>query len=256
MNYKIKKLANIAGVSVRTLHHYDQLGLLKPDFISDSGYRFYNQKNLEQLQQILFFKELDFSLKEIKEIMDNPSFDHSKALENHKNLLIKKRERLDKIINTVEKTIFSIKGNKKMKEKELFKGFDMSEIEEHKKKYAEETKQKWGHTDAYKESKVKTDKYTKTDWERITNEQQVIYQKVINNMDKGFESDIVQEAVEELRLFFNKNFYTCSPEFLKGLSDMWVNDERFTKNIDKFKEGLALFLHKAIGFYCENLEKS
>lgn len=256
MNYKIKELADIAGVSVRTLHHYDQLGLLKPNFISDSGYRFYNQKNLEDLQQILFFKELDFTLKEIKEIIDNPNFDHSKALENHKNLLIKKRKRLDEIINTVEKTITSIKGEKKMKEKELFKGFDMSEIKEHKKKYAEETKQKWGHTDAYKESKVKTDKYTKTDWERINNEQQVIYQKVINNMDKGFDSPIVQEAVEELRLFFNKNFYTCSPEFLKGLSEMWINDERFTKNIDKFKDGLTLFLGNAINTYYDNWKKS
>jgi DNA-binding transcriptional MerR regulator len=255
MPYKVKEVADIAGVSVRTLHHYDEIGLLRPEFVSGNGYRFYIDKSLERLQQILFFKEIGFNLEEIKEILDSPGFDRKKALESHKELLLKKKERLEKIIGTVEKTINSIKGEKNMKKKDMFKGFDMSEIEEHQKKYADEAKQKWGNTDAYKESARKTARYTKEDWARIQSRNNEIYQKFIDNMAQGPAGEKVQEAVAEWRQNITDNFYNCTPEIARGLGEMYVSDPRFTANIDKFKEGLAAFMRDAINIYCDKLAK-
>lgn len=150
--YKVKEVAKMVGISVRTLHHYDEIGLLKPETVTSAGYRLYSDKDLEKLQQILFFKELDFDLKKIKEIINHPNFDRKRALEMHKELLIKKRDRLNKIIECVEKTINSMERGIEMEKEEMFSAFDMSEIEKHQEKYAEETRQKYGNTDAYKES--------------------------------------------------------------------------------------------------------
>ncbi len=253
MPYKIKEVADIVGVSVRTLHHYDEIGLLKPEFTSDTGYRFYIDKNLERLQQILFFKEIGFNLQEIKNILDSPGFDRKKALESHKELLLKKRERLEEIIRTVEKTINFIKEGKNMKKKDMFKGFDMKAIDEHKEKYAEEAKQRWGHTDAYKESERRTAKYTKEDWGRIQEKAANTYQKIIDNMDKGPADPMVQEGVSEIRQNITDNFYNCTPEIFRGLGNMYASDERFFAFYEDIKPGLAVFLNEAITIYCDNL---
>lgn len=252
MTYKVKEVSKIADISIRTLHYYDEIGLLKPEYLSESGYRFYSESNLERLQQILFFRELDFNLEEIKNILDNPDFDRKKALELHKKLLLKKRDRIDEIIKTVDKTIISFKGENKMEKDEMFQGFDMSEIEKHKKKYAEEVRQRWGNTEAYKESAKKSSQYNKQDWERIKKEQDEIYNKFINSMDKGYDSPQAQEAVKEWQKNITKNFYNCTNDILRGLGDMYINDERFTKNIDKYKPGLAIFLKDAFHYYCDN----
>lgn len=249
MKYRVKELAEIVGVSVRTLHHYDEINLLKPEYISESGYRLYIYKNLERLQQILFFKEIGFSLDEIKIILDDPNFDRKKALASHKKLLLKKKERIEEMIKTVDKTINSIKQGEKMKEKEMFKGFNMDEIEKHKKIYSEEVKEKWGNTNAYKESDLKTSKYNKDDWKRISNDMEKIYKKIIDNMDKGIQDISIKEAIEELRNHITNNFYNCTPEIFKGLGNMYVDDERFTKNIDKYKKGLSVFLRDSINYY-------
>lgn len=249
MKYKVKELAEIVRVSVRTLHHYDEINLLKPEYISESGYRLYIDKNLERLQQILFFKEIGFSLEEIKTILDDPNFDRKKALDSHKKLLLKKKERIEEMIKTVEKTINSIEKGEKMKDKEMFKGFDIDEIEKHKKIYSEEVKEKWGNTSSYQESESKTSKYNKDDWKRISKDMEMIYKKIIDNMDKGIEDTSIKEAIEELRCHITTNFYNCTPEIFKGLGNMYVDDERFTKNIDKYKEGLSLFLRNVIHHY-------
>ena len=146
----------MSGISVRMLHHYDKINILKPNCINSSGYRLYTNKEIERLQQILFFKELDFTLQEIKSILDNPYFDRKKALISHKELLLEKKLRLEKIIHTVNKTINSIERGVDMNKNEMFNSFDSSEIDEHRKKYAKETKEKYGDTNAYKESKDKT----------------------------------------------------------------------------------------------------
>ena len=157
---KISEVAKLSGITVRTLHYYDEIGLLKPNKITEAGYRVYSNEDLETLQQILFFRELDFQLNEIKEIMMNPNYDKNKALNKHKELLIEKRERLDGLINLIDKTI---KGDNNMS----FKEFDNSKIEENKNKYAEEVKNRWGNTDAYKEYEKKTKSYDKNAWNTI-----------------------------------------------------------------------------------------
>ncbi|MCX7921901.1 MAG: MerR family transcriptional regulator [Clostridia bacterium] len=255
MPYKVKEVADMVGISVRTLHHYDQIGLLKPESVNSAGYRLYTDHDLEKLQQVLFFKELGFSLQETKDIINSPGFDRKNALQNHKELLLKKRNRIDEIIKSVEKTIQSIEGGIEMDNKERFKAFDMSEIEKHQEKYAEETKQKYGHTDAYKESQKKTSKYTKEDWAAIMSRGDEIYKRIVSHMDKGPADPDVQQAVGDFRQHITDSFYTCTPEIFRGLGELYVSDERFTANIDKYKLGLAQFLRDAMHIYCDNLEK-
>lgn len=254
MSYKVKEVAKLAGVSVRTLHHYDEIGLLKPEFVTAARYRLYSDADLERLQQILFFKELDFDLQEIGEILSSPGFDRKSALKNHRELLIEKKKRLERIIESVDKTIDSIEGGIEMSKKDMFTGFDMSEIERHKEKYAEETKQRYGDTDAYKESQKRTAKYTKEDWSRIMGRQEEIYKGLAELIDKDPADPQVQELVAQARQHITDSFYSCTPEIFAGLGEMYVNDERFTANIDKYKAGLAVFLRDAIRVYCNNLK--
>ncbi|WP_279401304.1 MerR family transcriptional regulator [Piscibacillus salipiscarius] len=150
--YLVKEVAKLSGVSVRTLHHYDRIGLLKPSKVAKNGYRYYDDDSLRKLQQILFFKELDFSLNQIKEIMINQNFDQLEALENHKTLLKKKKRRLERLLTTVDETIYSLKEDQKMSKKKMFENFSMDEINAHQEKYAKETEEKYGHTDAYRQS--------------------------------------------------------------------------------------------------------
>lgn len=253
--YKIKEVADMVGISVRTLHHYDEIGLLKPESVTEAGYRLYSEKDLEKLQQILFFKELDFDLKTIKEILNDPNFDRKRALELHRQLLIKKRDRLNKIIECVENTIESVERGIKMSKENMFKAFDMSEIEKHQQKYAEETKQKYGHTDAYKESMEKTSKYTKNDWENIMQRASEIYTEIASLMDRSPEDEEVQRAVAKWRQHITDNFYYCTIDIFRGLGELYVLDERFKNNIDKIKEGLAEFLSEAIKIYCERAKE-
>ena len=255
MHYKVKEVADMVGISVRMLHHYDKIGLLKPGRVSPAGYRLYTEKELERLQQVLFFKELDFGLQEIKTILDRPDFDRKKALKAHKQLLLEKQKRLEKIIRTVERTINSIEGGMDMDKKEMFKAFDLTELEEHKAKYAEETKRKYGNTEAYKESQQKTSEYTAKDWAAIQAKREKIYKKMMDAMDRGPADAVVQEAVEAWRQHITEYFYECTPETLRGLGDLYVSDERFTANIDKYKPGLAKFLRDAIHIYCDKLVK-
>lgn len=254
MTYMVKEVAGLVGISVRTLHHYDQVGLLKPETVSPAGYRLYTDRDLERLQQILFYKEIGFSLQEIKEILDRPGFDRKQALRSHKELLLQKKKRLEDIIQTVDKTIDSIEGGTQMEKNEMFEAFDMSAIEEHKAKYAEEARQRYG-SDIMDRTEQRTSAYTKEDWASIMTRWEEIYNKVIAAMDRGPADPEVQEAVHELRQHITDYFYDCTPEIFRGLGDLYVQDERFTANIDKHKEGLALFLRDAMHLYCDRLGK-
>lgn len=244
----------MAGISVRMLHHYDKIGLLKPESVNAAGYRLYSDENLNRLQQILFFKELNFPLQEIKAILDSPNFDKKEALKVHRQLLLEKKIRLEKIIQSVDKTISSIEGGIKMNKKEVLGAFDMTEIEEHQKKYSEEVKNKYENTSAYKESNEKTSKYTKEDWNNIMKDWDIIYKKLANLMDKNPDDEEVQEYIHQFREHISKNFYDCTPEIFRGLGELYVNDERFTNNIDKYTVGLSKFLREAINVYCDNIK--
>ncbi|WP_026688829.1 MerR family transcriptional regulator [Alteribacter aurantiacus] len=249
--YRIKEIAQLSGVSVRTLHHYDDIGLLRPAEVKENGYRFYDDESLSALQQILFFKELGFSLNDIKRILDDPSFDRKEALESHKKILIEKKERLERIIRSVDQTVNAMKGEERMSNEDMFKPFDMSQIEKHQKQYEEETKEKYGHTDAYKESKKRTDSYKKEDWERIQTEWNRLYHDLASLMNKEAGDAEVQERIADYHKLINDNFYTCPKDMFRGLGEMYVADSRFTKNIDKHGEGLAEFLRDAIRLYCD-----
>ena len=139
MAMKVKEVAELASISVRTLHHYDEIGLLTPDEVTSAGYRLYSDANLERLQQILFFKELDFSLKEIKNIITNPSFNPEEALKMHRLILLEKRQRLDQMIATIDRTVLHVRGEIKMTAKEQFEGFDFSQ-----NPYEQEARERWG----------------------------------------------------------------------------------------------------------------
>lgn len=242
---KINEVAKLTGVTVRTLHYYDEIGLLKPSQITEAGYRLYDENSLAELQQILFFKELEFSLNEIKEIITNPTFNKIEALKNHKELLIKKRQRIDNLITLLDNTI---KGEDNMS----FKEFDMTEIEISKKKYAKEVKERWGNSDAYKESQKKSSNYSKTQWQAIDKESKDILKAFADNMDKSPQSQEVQALVKEWQNFITARFYNCTNEILRCLGLMYVQDERFRENIDQNGEGTAKFISQAISIYCTN----
>ena len=240
---KIGEVAKLSGVTVRTLHYYDEIGLLKPSKTTEAGYRMYSIEDLEKLQQILFFRELDFPLNEIKEIMINPKYDKIEALNKHKELLIEKRKRIDGLITLIDKTI---KGDNNMS----FKEFDNSKIEENKRKYAEEVKNRWGNTDAYKEYEKKTSSYDGNSWNEINEGMVEILKEFADNREEDPNSDIIQSLVEKWQSYITSNFYNCTKEILSCLGLMYIGDERFKENIDKYGEGTAEFMAKAIEIYC------
>ncbi len=254
--YKVKEVAELAGVSVRTLHHYDHIGILKPAHTEMNGYRLYNDENLAQLQQILFFKELDFTLQDIKEILDDPNFDKKKALHTHKQLLLEKKNRLERMIHSIEQTIQSIEVGSVMENKDRFEPFDMKKIEEHQKKYRKEVKEKYSGTKAYEESMKKTAAYNEDDWKRIHQKSGELYNRIVQVMHKGPKDAEVQRIVGEMRQHITDSFYECTPEIFRGLGDLYVNDPRFTKNIDKHQPGLSAFLREAMHVYCDKLEQN
>ncbi|NGQ96289.1 MerR family transcriptional regulator [Brevibacillus sp. SYP-B805] len=255
MPYKVKEVAEMAGVSVRTLHHYDQIGLLHPETVTPAGYRLYTDQNLERLQQILFFKEIGFSLREIKQIIDSPHFDRKQALQSHRKWLLEKKKRLEEMIRTVDRTILSLEGGIRMEGKEMFEGFDMTAIEQHREKYADEAKRLYG-KEIVEETERRTSRYTKEDWAAIMGKWDELFKRIAAAMDKGPADPGVQQAVGELRQHITDSFYDCTVEIFRGLGDLYVNDERFTANIDRYKPGLAAFLREAMHLYCDNQQNA
>lgn len=243
MELKINEVAKLTGVTVRTLHYYDEIGLLKPSKVSEANYRLYDDDAIEMLQQILFFKELDFPLNEIKEIVKSESFDRTEALKKHKELLIKKRKRIDKLINLVEKTIG---GECNMS----FKEFDNIDFENARKKYAKEVKERWGKTDAYVESETKSKNYGKEQWQQINQESGKILKAFAENRGKNPDSKEVQALVKEWQDYITKRFYKCTNEILKCLGLMYLEDKRFKENIDSYGNGTTEFMSQAIAIYC------
>lgn len=241
---KINEVAKLTGITVRILHYYDEIGLLKPSKVTDKGYRIYDQQSLEILQQILFFRELEFPLNQIKQIINDSKFNSQKALINHRDLLIKKRERLDNIINLVNK---KLEGGTIVS----FKEFDTTEIEECKEKYAKEVKEKYGDTNEYRQSQQKASKYAKEDWNKIQEEANYIMKQFFNNKEKPIDSDEIKELVKKWQDHITKYYYDCSNKILAGLGSMYVADERFKNNIDKNGKGTAEFMSKAIASYCK-----
>jgi DNA-binding transcriptional MerR regulator len=244
MTYSIKEIADLAGVTTRTLRFYDEIGLLNPAGIGSNGYRLYDQESLLRLQQILFFRELEVPLDEIRLIMISPDFHLVGALEKHRISLEARSKRLARLITTVENTIATIKGKMKMDNKQLFEGFDETQ-------YEEETRQRWGKTPQYQESQKKWAGYSKEQKDAIKIEGgQIAVRMVGKDAHLSPDDPDVQKAVGDYHAYINKYFYTCDPEFLRNLSEMWVADERFAINYERIREGGAEFVREAVTIFC------
>lgn len=237
----MKEVAELVGISVRTLHHYNEIGLLVPDEITESGYRKYSANNLETLQQILFFKELGFPLKQIKEIINRPTFDRLEALEMQRKMLLEKQKRLDEMLKTIDKTIKHVKGEIEMSHQEKFKGFDFRN-----NPYEQEARERWG-DQAVDEANKKVAGITK----EVEKELAEFWTKAASIRHTSPESKMAQDLIGEWYTLLNQNFGTYSLEAFKGLGQMYIDDDRFTKNINQYGEGLAQFLCKAMGIYAE-----
>ena len=241
MKMLIKEFAEFTDVSVRTLHYYDEIGLLTPAFVdSATGYRYYDENSLLRMQEILFYRELDFSLKSIGEILSSPNFDTKKSLEEQKILLTLKKERLERLISSIDDA---------MKGENVMSAFDNSEFE----KYKVETQEKWGETDAYKQHAEKTKHYSRQKWNDLTDGMDHIMAEfalcVING--KTPNCNEAQNLVKMLQNYITENYYLCTNEILAGLAQMYVADERFKNNIDKHAGGTAEFILKAVNAYCK-----
>ena len=240
MKMQIKEFAKTCGVSVRTLHYYDEIGILKPS-ITDryTGYRYYDEKSLLRMQEILFYRELDFPLKSINEILSSPDYDKEKALCEQKKLLILKKIRLEKLISAIDGA---------MKGEDIMKAFDKTEIES----FTREVKERWGNTAAYKEFEEKTNSCRTDKWDTIVGGMDKIFADFSVCMKKGTtpDSDEVQSLVKSLQKYITEYYYTCTDEILAGLGRMYVADERFKNNIDKHAEGTAEFVSRGIEIYC------
>lgn len=252
--YQISEISKIAGVSKRTLHYYDEVGLLVPITDELSGYRLYCDDDLVRLQQILFFKELGFKLEEIKNILNSESFDRLSALKKQKELMDLKVKRYFEIIDTIDEAIASIEGGNHMSGENMFKALDINEIEEHKKKYEKEVREKYDE-DLVKESNRRTSKYSQDDWNMIQKEAHDIFISIADGMSKGPEDAIVQENVKKYHEHIDKYYYPCSIEIFRGLGIMYVEDERFTKYYEDIKVGLAAFMRDAMEYYSSNITK-
>lgn len=246
MDMKVKEVAEMVGVSIRTLHHYDQIGLLTPKETTDSGYRLYSEENLEKLQQILFFKELDFSLKEIKKIINSPSFNRQEALILQRKMLIEKRNRVDKMIETIDKTIKHMMGEIQMTNEERFEGINFSHNQ-----YEKEARKRWGDQPVNKIN-AKLERMTKDEHKGLSEKWNMIFNKLALLRDQSPKSKEVQVTIKEWYDFLNENFGKYSPDAFYGLGQLYINDERFTKNIDQYGHGLANFMSEAMKVYSDN----
>ncbi len=240
---KINEVAKLTGVSVRTLHYYDEIGLLRPQQVTAAGYRLYDQSSLARLQQILFFKELDFPLKEIKAIMSKPDYDQAEALSRQKALLEKKRQRLDRLIDLVSD---SMKGERTMQ----FEAFNQQELAQLKEQYAAETKARWGQSAAYAQSEEKTAAYDAQQWDLINGQAQDIFAQFSAHRGEAPDSPALQALVAQWQQHISSHYYACTKEILASLGQMYVGDPRFMENIDRFGAGTADCMAKAIEVYC------
>jgi len=243
----IKQISQLAHVTPRTLRYYDQIGLLPPEEIGENGYRYYSDASLLKLQQILFYRELDIPLEQIKEIMGHDSYDLHEALEDHKNQLRKRIERLQKLITTVDTTLKYIKGEEKMNKKVLFEAFNEQEQE----KMEKEAMQMYD-PETVKESNRKWKNYSKAEKQKIGEEGNAVYQGFVDAMSKGPASQEAQACVQRWRDHMNY-FWTPNPDQLVGLADLYNDDPRFKKNFDKVHPDLAQFVREAVTIYVNKL---
>lgn len=255
VEYTVQKLSAIAGVSTRTLRYYDEIGILKPARINSSGYRIYTRAEVDILQQILFYREMGVTLENIKEIITEPSFNKSEALNEHHRKLLEKREQLDILILNVEKTIASMKGDIKVSDKEKFEGFKRKLVEENEEKYGSEARQKYG-DEAVEKSNAKLMGMSEEKYKEISN----LAEEIMLTLAKAFKtgdpgSELAQKTADLHKRWLTFYWDSYSKEAHAGIVEMYVMDERFKAYYDKDQPGMAEFLRDAVLIYTGMNEK-
>ncbi|GGY08249.1 MerR family transcriptional regulator [Streptomyces hiroshimensis] len=244
MSYSVGQVAALAGVTVRTLHHYDEIGLLAPGERSHAGHRRYDDADLDRLQQILFYRELGFPLEEVAVLLDEPGADPAEHLRRQHGLLVERIERLQRMATAVEHAMEAKKMGIKLTPEEKFEVFGDFDPDAH----AEEVERRWGGTDAYRESQRRAASYTKEDWQRIKDEVDGLNARIAALMATGAapESPEAMDLAEEHRQQIRRFHYECSYEMHTGLAEMYITDERFTANYEAIRPGMAVYLRDAI----------
>lgn len=237
----VNEVSKLTGVSRRTLQYYDKIGLLRPTEYTESGYRLYDDAALERLQQILLFRELEFPIKDIKDIVTRSDFDKKKALDQQMELLELKKEHIENLINMCRG--LKMRGVKNLE----FKAFDTRKIEE----YSQKAKEQWKSTPEYKEYEEKSKSRTKADEKEIMKDLMKVFEEFGTMKEKNPASQEVQDQVKKLQNFITDYFYNCTDETLFGLGKMYAGGGEFTENIDKMGgTGTAEFTYQAIKIYC------
>lgn len=240
---RIGEVARLAHVTVRTLHHYHAIGLLVPSGRGGGGYRRYSDDDLRRLQQIRVFRELGFSLEAIHRMLDDPAFDRGRALEAQRALLLEQRARTETILRGVDRALAELKGAGTMSADEVFEGF-----EEHNQRYEGEVKERWGSSDAYRESMRRTRRYTKEDWKRFKAENEAaaarwIALKAAGEVPAGVQA---MDQAEAARVQIDEWFYPCAPAMHRRLADLYEADPRFTASYEKLAPGMCAYVAAAI----------
>ena len=242
--YQVKDAARIAGISVRTLHHYEAIGLLVPGNRTAAGYRLYADDDLLRLQQILIGRALGLSLEDIRRSLDDPRFDRKAALLNQKARLRERARETEAMIRAIDVALSAVDGKGKkgvLKMEELFEGFNPSQ-------YEEEARHRWGGSDAFADAQKRTRGYSPDDWKAIKVEQAAIYADAFSALKAGkspTDADVMDIA-ERHRQSIDRWFYSCSHQMHRGLASMYESDDRFKQGIDRYGEGLTAFLAEAI----------
>jgi DNA-binding transcriptional MerR regulator len=237
----VGEVAELAGVTVRTLHHYDELGLLSPSDRSEAGYRLYSYEDLARLQEILIWRQLGFALAEIQGLLDDPGYDRIGALERQRELVRSDLERLGALAGAIDAAIDAEQHGTRLKETSMFEGFDPAE-------YEDEARERWGDTEAYQESARRTRQYGEHEWAAIRGEAEEIVRELVSTMTAGEPADgpRARALAERHREHIARWFYPCSPQMHRGLAEMYISDERFTATYEREAPGLARYFHDAI----------
>lgn len=244
MKLKIQEAAKLTGLSPKALRHYDKIGLLHPEELSDAGYRLYGPKELSRLREILLLRELDFSLKEIAQLLDVPDRNRQEALRRQRELLVEKRRHLDGVITLVDNLL---KGEKYMD----FEAFHTEELDAAREKYAREAKERWGETEAYRESRRREKSRSKEDEQAMLWEMDGLLDRFAAMADRNPADPEVQALVKEWKNHISRWHYDCSREILAGLGQMYTGDPRFAENLNAHGPGTAELMSKAIAVFCK-----
>ncbi|MBL1085638.1 MerR family transcriptional regulator [Streptomyces actinomycinicus] len=244
MSYSVGQVAGFAGITVRTLHHYDEIGLLVPGERTHAGHRRYTDADLDRLQQILFYRELGFPLDEVAVLLDDPAADPRAHLRRQHRLLTVRIEQLQKMAAAVEHAMEAQKMGIDLTPEEKFEVFGDHDPEQ----YADEIRERWGDTEAYRQSQHRTASYTKEDWKRINGEMDAIHRRMAGLLAEGVpaDSEAAMDVAEDHRRFIAGAYYDCSHEMHTCLGEMYVADERFTATYEAVRAGLAVYMRDAI----------